>query len=146
MNTYLKVIPGKFAHLNELSIRSFDCMVLRSFHTPSRYDFHSNVIRPSFPIQRLSLILLLQGETSCHFDTFLVFTCIPLKSIVNHSNMARTIKMEDSILWKSVNANMFLYQFQQCLMDSCLVFTMRDWPIITFQETTIWNWPIRTQK
>ena len=39
-------LPGKFAHLNQLSIRSFDCMVLRSFHTPSRYDFRSNVIRP----------------------------------------------------------------------------------------------------
>ena len=39
-------LPGKFAHLNQLSIRSFDCMVLRSFHTPSRYDFRLNVIRP----------------------------------------------------------------------------------------------------
>ena len=39
-------LPGKFAHLNQLFIRSFDCMVLRSFHTPSRYDFRSNVIRP----------------------------------------------------------------------------------------------------
>ena len=42
---FLKV--EKFANLNDLSIRSFDCMVLRSFHTPSRYDFRSNVIRPS---------------------------------------------------------------------------------------------------
>ena len=39
-------LPGKFALLNDLSIRSFDCMVCRSFHTPSRYDFRSNVIRP----------------------------------------------------------------------------------------------------
>ena len=37
----------KFAHLNDLSICSFDCMVLRSFHTQSQYDFRSNVIRPS---------------------------------------------------------------------------------------------------
>ena len=36
----------KFAHLNDLCIRSFDCMVIRSFHTPSRYDFRSNVSRP----------------------------------------------------------------------------------------------------
>ena len=41
------LLPRKFAHLNDLSIHSFDCMVLRSFHTSSRYDFHSNVIRPA---------------------------------------------------------------------------------------------------
>ena len=39
--------------LNELSIRSFDCMVLRSIHTPSRYDFRSNVIRPRFTFERI---------------------------------------------------------------------------------------------
>ena len=44
---YAALKVEKFANLNDLSIRSFDCMVLRSFHTPSRYDFHSNVIRPS---------------------------------------------------------------------------------------------------
>ena len=36
----------KFAHLYVLSIRSFDCMVLRSFPTPSQCDFRSNVICP----------------------------------------------------------------------------------------------------
>ena len=41
-------IPGKFAHLNGLSIRSYDCMVLRSFHTPSLFTFRSKVIRPYF--------------------------------------------------------------------------------------------------
>ena len=40
------LFDGKFAHFDYLSIRSFDCMVLRSFHTPSRYDFRSNVLRP----------------------------------------------------------------------------------------------------
>ena len=39
-------LPGKFTHFSVLSIRSFDCMVLRSFHTPSWYEFRSNVIRP----------------------------------------------------------------------------------------------------
>ena len=39
-------LPRKFAHLYVLSIRSFDCLVLRSFHTPSQCDFRSNVIRP----------------------------------------------------------------------------------------------------
>ena len=34
-----------FAHLNGLSIHSFDCIILRSFHSPSRYDFRSNVVR-----------------------------------------------------------------------------------------------------
>ena len=32
-------------HMNDLYIHSFDCMVCRSFHTTSRYDFRSNVIR-----------------------------------------------------------------------------------------------------
>ena len=40
-------LSGKFAHLYDFSIRSFDYMVCRSFHTLSRYDFRSNVIRPS---------------------------------------------------------------------------------------------------
>ena len=40
------LLPGKFAHLNDLSIRCFDCMVRRSFHSPSWYDFLSNVIHP----------------------------------------------------------------------------------------------------
>ena len=40
-------LPGKLAHLYDFSIRSFDCMVCRSFHTLSQYDFHSNIIRPS---------------------------------------------------------------------------------------------------
>ena len=40
------LFPNNFAHLNDFSIRSFDCMVLRLFHTSSRYDFRSNVIRP----------------------------------------------------------------------------------------------------
>ena len=39
-------LPGKFAHLYEFLIRSFDCMVCRSFHTLSQYDIGSNVIRP----------------------------------------------------------------------------------------------------
>ena len=30
-------VPGMFAHLNVLFIRSFDYMVLRSYHTQSRY-------------------------------------------------------------------------------------------------------------
>ena len=43
-------LPG-FAHLYDFSIRSFDCMVCRSFHTLSRYDFRSNVIRPIYHIK-----------------------------------------------------------------------------------------------
>ena len=46
-----KTFTGKFAHLNVLSIRSFDSMFLRSFHTPSRYDFRSNVIHPMMGCQ-----------------------------------------------------------------------------------------------
>ena len=42
---FSRSLPEKFAHLNDLSIRSYDCMFLRSFHTPSQYDFYSNVIR-----------------------------------------------------------------------------------------------------
>ena len=38
-------LPGKFPHLYEFSISSFHCMVCRSFHTLSQYDFRSNVIR-----------------------------------------------------------------------------------------------------
>ena len=39
-------LPGKFAHLYDFSILSFDCMVCSSFRTQSRYDFRSNVISP----------------------------------------------------------------------------------------------------
>ena len=31
------------------SIRSFDCIVCRSFHTLSRHNFRSHVIRPCYP-------------------------------------------------------------------------------------------------
>ena len=57
-------LPGKFAHLNVLSIRSFDCMVLRSFHSPSRYDFRSNVIRTNYqPDISLSIFYVHKGST-----------------------------------------------------------------------------------
>ena len=46
MNFITWSLPGKYAHLYDFSIRSFDCMVCRSFHTQSRYGFRSNVIRP----------------------------------------------------------------------------------------------------
>ena len=59
-------LPGKFAHLYDFLIRSFHCMVCRSFHTLSRYDFRSNVIRPpilgkisSHVITRLNLRIYL---------------------------------------------------------------------------------------
>ena len=32
-------LPGKFAHLYDFLIRSFDCKVCRSFHNLSWYDF-----------------------------------------------------------------------------------------------------------
>ena len=44
-------IPGHYLENSLIfmifSIRSFDCMVCRSFHTLSRYDFRSDVIRPN---------------------------------------------------------------------------------------------------
>ena len=46
-------LPGKFAHLYDFSIRSFDCMVCYSFHTLSWHDFRSNLICP--PINKMLL-------------------------------------------------------------------------------------------
>ena len=47
MNPILKVITWKIRSFEWFfSIRYFDSMGHRSFHTPSRYDFRSNVIRP----------------------------------------------------------------------------------------------------
>ena len=39
-------LPGRFTYLYDFSVHAFDCMVSPSFHTLSRYDFHSNVICP----------------------------------------------------------------------------------------------------
>ena len=39
-------LPEKLTHVNDLSIRSFDCMVSRSFHTQLLFDFSSNVTSP----------------------------------------------------------------------------------------------------
>ena len=41
-------LPGKFAYLNGLSIPFFDCMIHRTFHTSSWYDFRSNIIHYLF--------------------------------------------------------------------------------------------------
>ena len=46
------------------SIRSFDCMVCRSFHTLSRYDFRSNVIRPILVYLVVKRVLFFQYFTS----------------------------------------------------------------------------------
>ena len=53
---YLVITCRKFAHLYDFSIRSFDCMVYRSFPTLSRYDFRSNVIRPNFYCKKMTQV------------------------------------------------------------------------------------------
>ena len=58
-------LPGKFAHLYDFSIRSFDCMVCRLFHTLSRNDFRSNVIRPiSYQMYTLLTLKALRKNAS----------------------------------------------------------------------------------
>ena len=63
-------LPGKFAHLNVFSIRSFDCMVLCSFHTPSLYDFRSNVIHPYITEGNVQNMKLMQFNSGFIFCTF----------------------------------------------------------------------------
>ena len=83
-------LPGKFAHLNVLSIRSFDCMALRSFHTPQRYGFRSNVIRPPW-VGVQCVIVAFPGHTHLLFHMILLSLISKIHTVCKSFDIGRAL-------------------------------------------------------